>query len=443
MSYRPGTVIERVFDPRGAALEVFNCRAPEVVLSGPAGTGKSRACLEKVHALALMNPGMRGLIVRKTLTSLGSTALVTWREHVIKEALRSGLVKFYGGSSQESAQYRYKNGSVVVVGGLDKATRIMSSEYDAIYVQEAIELTENDWESLTTRLRNGKISFQQLLGDTNPDTPTHWLKQRMNAGTTVCLESRHEDNPVLFDDEGSLTAIGTAYIDVLDKLTGPRFQRLRRGLWVAAEGIIYDEWDASIHLVDKFDIPSTWARYWAVDFGFTHPFVLQCWAEDPDGRLFLYREIFHTQRTVDQHVSTILGYVTDESGNWKEPKPTKIICDHDAEGRATLTSGLGMPTSAANKRVKDGLQATQRRLRPAGDGRARLFILRNATVERDQSLLDARRPASTEEEVPGYVWDQNKDAPVKEMDDGMDTMRYMVADRDLAGRKKGGMRFIA
>jgi len=27
----------------------------EVLLSGPAGTGKSRACLEKVHLMALMN----------------------------------------------------------------------------------------------------------------------------------------------------------------------------------------------------------------------------------------------------------------------------------------------------------------------------------------------------------------------------------------------------
>jgi hypothetical protein len=43
-----------------------------------------------------------------------------------------------------------------MIGGMDKPTKIMSSEYDFIYVQEAIELTETDWENLTTRLRNGR-----------------------------------------------------------------------------------------------------------------------------------------------------------------------------------------------------------------------------------------------------------------------------------------------
>ena len=47
----------------------------------------------------------------------------------------------------------YGTGSTITVGGMDKATRIMSSEYDACYVQGAIELIEDDWEAITTRLR--------------------------------------------------------------------------------------------------------------------------------------------------------------------------------------------------------------------------------------------------------------------------------------------------
>src|ERR1700756_2401802 len=116
--------VEHRYRPVGSAARLWSCPAPEVLLSGPAGTGKSRACLEKLHAMALRNPGMRGLICRKTAVSLGSTALVTFREHVAKEALASGEVKWYGGSQQEAASYRYGNGSVIVVGGMDKATRI-------------------------------------------------------------------------------------------------------------------------------------------------------------------------------------------------------------------------------------------------------------------------------------------------------------------------------
>jgi phage terminase large subunit len=159
----PTATVHHSFRPYGAAKTLFECRDAEVLLSGPAGTGKSRACLEKLHIVALKYPGMRGLIVRKTAVSLTSTALVTWNEHVVAEGKRHGLLNWYGGSQQEPAQYTYSNGSRVTVGGMDKATRIMSSEYDVIYVQEAIELTLDDWEALTTRLRHGTMPYQQII----------------------------------------------------------------------------------------------------------------------------------------------------------------------------------------------------------------------------------------------------------------------------------------
>ncbi|MFD9618491.1 phage terminase large subunit [Streptomyces virginiae] len=428
------------YQPHGTAKELFENRSPEVLLSGPAGTGKSRACLEKLHLLALMHPGMRGLIVRKTLASLGSTGLVTFREHVAKEALESGVVQWYGGSPQESPQYRYSNGSVLVVGGMDKASRIMSSEYDVVYVQEAIELTEDDWEAITTRLRNGKISFQQLMADTNPSVPTHWLKRRCDRGSTVMLNCRHEDNPVLFHD-GVLTPSGEAYIGKLEALTGVRHSRLRKGQWVAAEGLIYENFDPSVHLIAPFEIPEEWTRWWVVDFGFTNPFVLQWWAEDPDGRLYLYREIYRTRRLVEDHARDALKLMQDVDGNWTEPRPRAVICDHDAEDRATLHRHLGLATTAAKKTVSDGIQAVQSRLKAADDGKPRVFILRGALVERDTALEEAKRPASTEEEIVGYVWDSApgkapKETPVKENDHGMDCLRYMAAHRDLNGRTR-------
>jgi len=449
------------YRPRGAAKALMECRDPELLLSGPAGTGKSRACLEKLHLLMLLNPGARGLIVRKTLASLGSTALVTFREHVAKEALANGTVNWYGGSPQVAPSYRYSNGSVIVVGGMDRATRVMSSEYDVVYVQEAIELTLTDWESITTRLRNGRISFQQIIADTNPDTPAHWLKGRCDAGTTRMVESRHEDNPVLVDDQGQLTDIGRAYIGKLDNLTGVRYHRLRRGLWVAAEGVIYETYDPAVHLVDRVPLPAGWTRYWAVDFGYTNPFVCQCWAEDPDGRLWLEWEVYHTQRLVEDHAITILDQVSrpdpdyrhpagrpryaHHGRTWTGPKPRAIVCDHDAEDRATLERHLGMSTVAAHKSVSDGIQGVQTRLRPAGDGRPRLLLMRDAVVERDPALVDASKPTCTAEEFPGYVWDTGagkapKEQPFKADDHGMDAMRYLVAEVDLSARPR--VRFL-
>jgi phage terminase large subunit len=384
---------------------------------------------------------MRGLIVRKTLASLGSTALVTWREHVAKEALASGVVSFYGGSAAEAPQYRFANGSRIMLGGMDKPTRVMSSEYDLIYVQEAIELTPTDWESLTTRLRNGKMPYQSLLSDTNPDTATHWLKSRADAGTTKMIESRHEDNPVLMNADGIKTPIGEAYISKLDALTGVRKQRLRHGLWVSAEGMIFEDFDPAVHVIDRFRIPKDWTRYWSVDFGFIHPFVWQNWAISPDGIAYLDAEICMTKRTVDQHAQRILKHVqssraygggkaTLAPGEWNQAKPRAIICDHDAEGRAVLERELGMSTVPAHKSVLEGIQAVQMRMRDRGNGTRGLYILRDALLERDPELVEAMKPTCLAEEIPGYIWDTGagkkpKEQPLKKDDDSDDCLRYL------------------
>lgn len=428
------------YKPRGAARQLFPCRDDEVLICGPMGTGKSLACLEKGNRIALKYPNSRGLIVRKVRDTLTSTGLVTWREKVIKELEATGGVEFYGGSAEEPPQYRYTNGSKVMIGGLDKSSKIMSSDYDWIFVQEATELTEKDWEDLTTRLRNHVVPYQQLMGDCNPDSPYHWLKKRCDRGQTTVLHSRHEDNPLLFNDDGSITEEGAAYIKKLDNLTGVRKLRNRHGQWAAAEGVIYELWDEAIHLIDEMPEGwEDWTRWWSVDFGYTHPFVCQFWAEDPDGRLYRYREIFMTRRLVEDHAATILSCVTevDDEGRvtWTEPKPRAILADHDAEDRATFERHVGLGTKAAKKSVSDGLQATSSRMRAAGDGKARIFLLRNARVEVDQELVDVNAPTCTEEEIPGYVWNDKvtKEQPVKDEDDGCDAMRYMVAERDLKG----------
>lgn len=461
-----------VYNPRGGCKEIFESRIEEVLVSGPAGTGKSRACLEKVYAVCLLTPNVRALILRKTQRSLGSTALVTWRNFVIKEALETGEVTYYGGSQQEAPQYRFKNGSTVTIGGLDNPTRIMSSEYDIVYVQEATEITITDLEFIKTRLRNWRISFQQLIMDCNPAGDKHWLKLRSNDGTCKLIESRHEDNPRLFEEcdeaapdareyTGSPTGFirpteyGAKYIAILDSLTGVRHKRLRLGLWVSAEGIVYEEFDPAYHVVPRFDIPDEWDRYWAIDFGYVHPFVLKCYAVNPDGVIYMYREIHMTQRIVEEHAKQIMSLVTKvevmewedhlnrttrrhEETVWTEPMPVAVIADHDAEGRKTFERHTGLGTVAAQKAVEDGIDLQKARLKLNKNNQARFYLLENSLVEIDQNAKENLLPLSTEEEYAGYVWKvspdgRKKNEPVKLDDDGVDTDRYMTMHLDFKG----------
>lgn len=458
------------YNPRGGCQAVFESRAEEVLVSGPAGTGKSRACLEKLFTMMLLNPGAKGLILRKTLASLGSSALETWRKFVIKEALETGEVVYYGGSSEEPPQYRFKNGSRVMIGGLDKPVRIMSTEYDIVYVQEATEITVTDLEFIKTRLRNWRLSFQQLIMDCNPAGDKHWLKLRCNDGVCKMIESRHEDNPRLFDllPDGTyrVTQQGAAYITILDSLTGVRYKRLRLGLWVSAEGIIYEEFDPAVHVLpweydeegNRLPLPADWPRYWVIDFGYRHPFVLKCYAEGPDGELYMYREIRYTQRLVEEHASQIMSIVTrkkvvkwydhfnkvereKEETEWIEPKPTAIICDHDAEGRKTFEKHTGLGTKPAIKFVSYGIDHHKARLKPDEDGLAGFYLMEDALVERDPWLVENLRPTSTVEEYASYVWKVSpdgrvQDEPVKEDDDGVDCDRYMTMEKDFKGKAR-------
>lgn len=420
----------KTFAPRGSALQVFHVRDKEVLLSGPAGTGKSRACLEKLNAVALKYPGMRGLIVRKTARSLPSSCLAEFKQNVIDQQLLMGSVRWYGGSGSTPASFQYDNGSTIEVGGMDNPTKIMSTQYDFIFVEEATELTLEDWQALVIRCRNGVMPYQQVLGACNPGPDTHFLKLRADSGVTLLLNATHEENPRLFSDDGTLTDFGREYIENgLDRLTGVYKKRYRQGMWVGAEGQIFDEFDPAIHVVDAMPQGwESWTRYWSVDFGFTNPMVVQFWAEDPDGRLYLYRELYRTNQLVEDVCSTIRGIVAPE-GKWIEPKPRVIVCDHDAEDRATFERHMQLGTKPADKNVSAGLQKTAMRFRSQKDGKPRIFFLKSALVRRDNKLVEAKKPTSTVAEVPSYVWGQ-EEKPVKENDHGCDAMRYMVMERD-------------
>lgn len=431
------------YEPRGAALELFRTRDSETFIAGPAGTGKSLACLFRLHLTALHNPNARFLIFRKTAVSLGATTLVTWEKKVAADAIARGIVSWFGGSPREAPGYRYSNGAKIDVAGMDKPEKIMSAEYDLVFGDEATELTLTDWESVGTRLRNGILSWQQQMGACNPANPTHWIKQRCDQGQATMLVSRHRDNPAYVNTDGSLTAKGVDYMAKLDALTGVRRLRLRDGKWAAVEGQIYEAYDEAIHVVDEVKHTAAWTRWGAVDFGYTNPFVYQDWWEDPDGRLYLNHEIYYTRRLVEDHAERIKSLLYYPSGQPRGLLPRAIYADHDAEDRATLERKLGLSTRPAAKGVSDGIQAVQSRLKVQPDGKPRLFIRRGAVVERDPELETASFPIGAGEEIAGYVWAVKpgnkgglKEEPVKEHDHSMDALRYMVAARDLVGRTK-------
>ncbi|MCP5018899.1 MAG: terminase [Ketobacter sp.] len=414
----------------GGNRQAFYDTSPEVVLSGPYDTGKTLAALQKLNIIMGMFPNARALMVRKTYKSLINSVVVTWEEKVHNGRIGLDInypITKHGGSKPE--WYDYPNGSRIVLGGLDNPQKILSAEYDFAYIPQAEELIEDEWEAVVSRTsgRAGNMPYTQVFGDANPGLPESYIlnRERINF-----YETRHEDNPSIYerDNEGELTGNfmpgGAARMAALDAMTGVRYKRGRLGLWVGREGQVY-EFDPAIHLINREDCPHFVRRYRVIDFGFTNPFVCQWWGEDNDGRLYMYREIYMSQRTVRVHAKQINELSRGET------YALYAICDHDAEDRATLEEN-GIYTIAAKKSVTMGIEAVMERLKVAADGKPRLYICRDALVETDQRMVDSRRPFSTEREFGGYVWPATRtnraadEKPVKSDDHGMDDMRYMV-----------------
>jgi hypothetical protein len=404
---------------RGAANVAQAITDPEWLLSGPSETGKTFGGLWRLDALLRSTPHAKAAIVRKVRKDMALTVLETW-DRLIR--IRGGVVR-HGGERVDF--FSYPNGSRCWVAGLDDPGKVLSSELDWIYINQAEGVTKSDWEFCSTRTtgRGVVTDTPMLFGDCNPGAPTHWILKRDRIKK---LHSVHRDNPTLYDELGILTKQGERTMTSLQALTGVRRERLYLGKWVQAEGTVYD-FDRSVHLITRAEFEKVIVVRWVcgIDFGYTNPFVWQRWAMDSDGRLYLEREIYKTRRLVEDHAVDIKRL----NG---ERLISATVADHDAEGRATLEK-RGIGTIQAFKDVEPGIQNLQARLAVAGDGKPRLYVVEDACEVRDEALAAAHEPSCSLEEFEVYSWPlapdgkPQKEVPIKRYDHGMDTARYVAA----------------
>lgn len=238
----------------------------DLILCGPAGTGKSYGALSIIHTLACDYSNLRVLFCRQTRKSLTESVMVTF-ERILKA---EGLSRMYSGASRKARDsYTYPhNESTIVLGGMDNPDKFTSTDWDIVFINEAIELEAGAWDTIKARLnRPGRLrKFGFLLGDTNPGDPSHWLKKRADEGDSVLWDTTHKANPLMWDGS-DWTATGADYRDnVLAKLKGTRRKRFFEGLWAAGEGQWFETFgDNHVSRLAEFD--SRYPVHLAIDSG--------------------------------------------------------------------------------------------------------------------------------------------------------------------------------
>jgi phage terminase large subunit len=410
------------FIARGGAAEFFLCRDNEVLLDGPAGTGKSRTIGEYLDDFCWKYPGVRVLILRKTRVSLNESFLVTLEQKVWGSehpCLSRDLQK------ESRTHYDYPNGSRIVLGGMDNPTRLFSTEYDLIYGNECNELTLNEWESLNRALRNGMSPFHQLIGDCNPDTEFHWLNQRCNMGKTTRILSRHSDNP----------SITEAYLDRLRALSGVRYQRLYLGKWVSAEGQCYPEYDAALHCVNRSSLPDMKWHFGSLDWGFRAPGCFQVWGVTGEGVLYRLEEFYQTERQLDWWADSVHKMnkkydLVRVACDPAEPRSIEMLNDRLGYARSRDSNKLCVK---ADNDITSGVDQVRAYFKDENSGQPLMYFVKGALNGRDPHLVEKSSPTCLEEELPSLVWAESKDGrPVREIPDpscadhACDAMRYAV-----------------
>ncbi len=106
------------------------------------------------------------------------------------------------------------------------------------------------------------------------------------------IPSRLKDNPYLFKDG--------RYQQNLLALPETQRRRLLDGDWDVVEGAAFPEFYRGVHVVEPFRIPESWIRFRACDYGYARHAAVLWFACDPDGRLYVYRELYIRGATVNK-----------------------------------------------------------------------------------------------------------------------------------------------
>jgi phage terminase large subunit len=401
----------------GVLQDMMHAQDSELLVYGGAGTGKTSACMAKIHRLCMEYPGIRCLVARKVKADVAETALKAYEELV----LGSGHPLLKGASRFNRRFYAYPNGSKIIVGGMDASSRVMGTDYDLVYVTEANELHLEDWERLTTRLRNNRMPFQQMLADTNPSSPSHFLFKRMQAGNIKYLKSNIEDNPAYFNyKKGEFTKEGIAYLKRFENVTGVRYKQLRLGEWIMAEGAVFEDYDAQRHIIYEPRLPAF--RYYiaSVDFGYAPGAgVLLVFGVTKDDTMILVHEVYQTRRD-------ILWWLGEFTAAQLKYKPVKFMCDPSGLSNIQLMRSKGIPAFSANNKTNFGFDLIRHRLRTDN-----LKFWHKSIQNPDANLKDYMQPWRLTEELPGLVYEKGKEVVQNGLPDhATDALRYAVAEVD-------------
>ena len=182
---------------------------------------------------------------------------------------------------------------LILLRNLDDPSKYSSVEFAAECVEELTKNIVGTFEDLRFRLRYPEIDDVKFVGATNPGEVGHSFVKKLWIEPDPKHPDLEQDRfffiPAhVYDNE----FVGGEYVKQLQALPDQKRKAWLDGSWDVFEGQVFSEWGRETHVVEPFMIEKSWHRYIGIDWGVNKPLCVVWIAENQDGRMFVYRELY-------------------------------------------------------------------------------------------------------------------------------------------------------
>lgn len=374
------------------------------VQKGSAGSGKSVAVTQKAIIKAL-NDQRKVLFVRKVGTSIKDSTWQLTLDILSQFNLKQG--EHYTANKSDFT-ITFKTGSTFLFKGLDDSEKIKSIVgLTDIIIEEATELTADDFTQLLLRLRANKPDCQCFLMF-NPVSKLNWVYSYFKfSAENQCDHIREYDDIIIFSTtykDNKFLPID--YIETLEamKETNPYYYQVYvLGKFGSLEKLIFNNWKVQKLDVDNLLINNELIVCSGLDAGFNHPYAAVISLVDKENKLIY---------VIDEYSRS--GKLAEDVYSW--------ICDQGYGSNHFIMDAAAAGEIARFKKMGLDVDGAKKKLFPVLVG---LTNIMNYKIIIDESCTNFIA------EIMGYSWKKDKNGiyyeePVKEFDDLMDAFRYSL-----------------
>lgn len=303
----------------------------------------------------------------------------------------------------------FKDKEIKTIGVKDDGSigSIQGATFSLCYCDEMALYSEPIINLISTRLSK---SHSMLFASMNPSHPGHILKQWIDKAAAgdpnyYALHYTLDDNPFVPQD----------YKDrIKHSLSGLFYKRNYLGLWVLADGAVFDFFDRDLYVRDQPDRPQ---EYWiaGVDVGFTNAFAcvligISTGRYTQEGPYRWVEKEYYWDTKVTHRGKTNSEFAADLKGFLEPYGVNMVYIDPSAAAFKEELRRVGLKPVDANNDVYNGIAYLASEMQKG-----------NLMISKDCKNLI--------KEIEGYVWDSKKaalgkDEPVKHQDHAVDSLRY-------------------